>query len=106
METAMTDTIPTTPMTEARAHYAVTRMLDKMQMWRRYAAEPVTDLDHAKVKLAALASVMASMRGDIIEKWDWIMVGNVPGEAFENDFTAIVDPQIAESWARPVRKMP
>jgi hypothetical protein len=95
-------TIPKTPMDAARANYAVDRMLTKMNRWKHYASEPVTDLDHARAKLAALASVMDAMSRDIIEKWDWMMIGKSPEEAFDYpDFTAIVDPDIAEDWDAP-----
>jgi hypothetical protein len=51
--------------------------------------------------LQALASVMGAMIGDIIEKWDWMMVqGIIPEEKFENDFGPIIDPRMAETYAR------
>jgi hypothetical protein len=69
--------------------------------WQHYAAEAPTDFDQAKDKLQALASVMGAMIGDIIEKWDWMMVqGIIPEEKFENDFGPIIDPRMAETYAR------
>jgi hypothetical protein len=97
--------IPTTPMDADRAHYAVTRMLTNMGHWQHYASEPVTDLQHAQDKLAALAKVMDSMVGDIIEKWTWMMIGNSPEEGFDySDSTAMLDPGMVENHVRMVRE--
>ena len=99
----MTD-IPKTPMAAERGHYAVERMLTHMGHWQHYAAEPPTDFDHAQDKLQALASVMGAMIGDIIEKWDWMMIHGSPEEAFENDLPPLISPDLAEAFARRARE--
>jgi hypothetical protein len=88
-----------------RANYACGRMLWRLDQWQHYAAEPVTDLDHATTKLRALAAVMQSMHGDIIDHWHGAMVHGAPAEAWDNDGggAPMLDPRLAEFHVRRAR---
>jgi hypothetical protein len=99
-------TIPGIPMDGDRANYAAERMLRFMSRWQHYAAEPVTDLEHATAKLRALVNVMATLHGDIVDHWHDGMIHGAPAEAFDNDGggAPLLDPDIAEFHVRYQRK--
>ena len=97
--------IPKRLMDAAYARHTVQRLLDRMAEWRAYAAEPVTDQQHAQDKLAALAQVMQATIRDVVGKWDNHMINGYPEEAYENDsMPPMIHPRFVERDVHRARK--
>ena len=73
----MTD-IPKTQMDADLARWTVRRLLERMENWANYAAEPATDQQQAEDKLATLAQVMRNNIEDIAGRWDEGTDGGTP----------------------------
>ena len=80
----MTD-IPKTQMDADLARWTVRRLLERMENWANYAAEPATDQQQAEDKLATLAQVMRNNIEDIAGRWDEGTDGGLQHSYFESD---------------------